>query len=89
MRSLLFVAASAALLAASTTPTSVASAQDTEPVCREVRPGYLECSDWEIVGRRPQGFVLLARSRVEWQPPPLVRRRATDDVVRSVRREPF
>lgn len=84
MRALLIATALAVLI-----PAGVASAQDSEPVCREVRPGHLECSEWQIVGRRPGGFVLLSRSRAEWQPPALERRNAARDVVRSVRREPF
>lgn len=64
-----------------------AAAQDT-PRCHQVRPGLLRCDEIVVEGRGPAGFVLLPRSRFEWEPPPL-RREATREVPRTVRREPF
>jgi len=80
------------LIAAAITLTagaSAAAAQDGQPTCREVRPGFVQCTDTTIEGRQPQSWVLLARSRDRWEPRPLRRRDAARDVVRTVRRSPF
>ncbi|HJL14023.1 MAG TPA: hypothetical protein RMH99_00135 [Sandaracinaceae bacterium LLY-WYZ-13_1] len=65
-----------------------AAAQD-DPTCREVRPGLVRCTETNVHGRQPAGWVLLGRSRVRWEPPALERRDARGAVVRSVRRAPF
>ncbi|MCA9604378.1 MAG: hypothetical protein KC619_02215 [Myxococcales bacterium] len=79
MRTLLF----ALLLAAP----AGALAQDV-PQCREVRPGLVECSETRVTASAPQSFVLLSRSRVRHDLPPL-RRDLVHEVPRTVRRAPF
>jgi hypothetical protein len=71
------------------TGASAAVAQDDQPTCREVRPGFVQCTGTTIEGRQPQSWVLLGRSRDRWEPRPLRRRDAARDVVRTVRRAPF
>ena len=68
-------------------PASGAFAQDV-PRCQERRPGYVECEETRVSGAVPDSFLLLARSRVGHDPPPLWRD-LVREVRRSVRRAPF
>jgi hypothetical protein len=87
MRQVLLAAALA--LASSSTVVLVAAAQDAGPRCAEVRPGFVQCTETEIVGRRPSAYFLLGRARDRYEPPPLERGRPAYDLARTVRRAPF
>ena len=85
MRSLL---ALATLLACSSIA-PLAVARDGTPRCTEVRPGFITCTETQIEGRRPTSWFLLSRSRVAWEPPPLVRSDPAAELARTVRDAPF
>jgi len=77
-----------ALVAAVASPTC-AEAQSDGAACRTVRPGFVQCAETEIVGRRPSAYVLLGRARDRYEPLPLVRRDGRRELVRVVRDRPF
>lgn len=69
------------------TGASVALAQDP-PQCREVRRGVIECGEWNIEGDSGRAFVLLPRTRDDYEAPPLERDLARE-IRRTVHRTPF
>ncbi len=85
MRTLLSV-----LFALGTFTAISAAAQDAGPTCRRT-PGpqpVLVCDEIVVNARRNQSFLLLPRSSVHFEPPPLERDLARE-VARTVRHAPF
>lgn len=85
MRTLLALAS----LIAGSSLASLAVAQDDTPRCTEVRPGFVTCTETQIEGRQPASWFLLSRSRITWEPPPLVRPDPAAELARTVRDAPF